>query len=144
MLKLNPYITFNGNTEAAFLFYKSVFGGDFTEFQRFQDVNQPGMEALSDADKSKIMHAALPIGSGNVLMGTDVLESMGHAPVSGNNIALSLNPESEAEAHRLFEALSVGGQVVMPLADMFWGALFGMVTDAFGIQWMVNCQKKVA
>ena len=139
MVTINPYLNFNGNSEAAFNFYKSVFGGEFTALQRFRDVpGLPGADTMSATDKEKIMHVALPIGKGNTLMATDVLESMGHARVSGNNFSISLNVESEQEAQHLFKALSVGGKIEMPLQKMFWGALFGMFTDQFGIQWMVN------
>jgi PhnB protein len=139
MFKLNPYLNFNGNTEEAFLFYKSVFGGEFEAFSRFSDApDTPGMQALPEVDKSKVMHVSLYIGNGMRLMGTDVLPSMGHKPVVGNNISLSLAPDSEAETRRLYEALSAGGDVEVPLETMFWGALFGMVTDRFGIKWMVN------
>lgn len=142
MAKLNPYLNFNGNTEEAFLFYKSVFGGDFTNLQRFKDVpGLPGLENLSAQDKEKLMHVALPIGKDSILMGTDVLEAMGHSKVSGNNFSLSLTVESEEEGRRLFEGLSQGGTVMMPLSPTFWAALFGMVTDKFGMKWMVNYEK---
>jgi len=143
MFKLNPYLNFNGNAEAAFLFYKSVFGGEFEGLHRFSDApDTPGMAALPESDKSKIMHVVLPIGNGMLLMGTDVLSSMGRPPVSGDNISLSLAPDSEAETRRLYEALSAGGTIEVPLEAMFWGALFGMVTDKFGIKWMVNFEKE--
>lgn len=139
MKAINPYLNFNGNTEDAFLFYKSIFGGEFTSFQRFKTVpGLPGLEKMSEADQNKLMHVSLPIGKNNELMGTDILESLGHEKVSGNNISLSLHPDTADEAHRIFEALSAGGKVVMPLEKTFWASLFGMVTDKFGIQWMVN------
>ncbi|HEY0678291.1 MAG TPA: VOC family protein [Chitinophagaceae bacterium] len=136
MLTINPYLNFMGNTEAAFNFYRSVFGGEFLVFQRFRDV--PGGEKMSPADQEKIMHVGLKIGNHNVLMGTDALESMGQSLTSGNNFYLSLSPESEAEADVIFGKLAEGGNVTMPLDRAFWGAYFGMVTDKFGIQWMVN------
>jgi PhnB protein len=136
MKAVNPYVNFNGNTEEAFKFYKSVFGGEFTMLQRFKDT--PYGDQMSASDKEKIMHISLPIGPGTHLMGTDVLESMGQKPVSGDNFSLAISPESEEEAKKLFSSLSVGGQVTMALEKMFWGALFGMLTDKFGIQWMVN------
>jgi PhnB protein len=142
MFKLNSYLNFNGNTEEAFLFYKSVFGGEFEAFSRFSDApDTPGMAALPAADKSKVMHVSLPIGNGMRLMGTDVLPAMGHKPAEGNNVSLSLAPETEDEARRLYAALSDGGDIEVPLEDMFWGALFGMVTDKFGIKWMVNFER---
>ncbi|MBS1597009.1 MAG: VOC family protein [Bacteroidetes bacterium] len=136
MITVNPYLNFNGNTEDAFKFYKSVFGGEFLGLQRFKDT--PHGDQMSAADKEKIMHIALPLGNGNVLMATDILESMGQKLNVGNNFSLTINPQSEAEAEKYFNSLSVGGTVVMPLEKAFWGAYFGMVTDRFGIQWMVN------
>lgn len=141
MITINPYLNFKGNTEEAFNFYKSVFGGEFLGLMRFGDT--PGCENMPEADKSKIMHIALPLGKNNILMGTDVLEGAGADCAGadfkvGNNISLSLSSESEEEADKLFAALAEGGQVVMPLEKAFWGDYFGMVTDKFGIQWMVN------
>ncbi len=139
MATINPYLNFNGNTEEAFNFYKSVFGGEFTALQRFKDVSElcEGNK-VSENDAEKIMHVSLPIGKGNVLMATDTLESMGQSLTAGNNFTISVNAESEEEANVLFKELSADGKVTMPLADAFWGALFGMLTDKFGIQWMVN------
>jgi PhnB protein len=137
MATLNPYLNFMGNTEDAFNFYKSVFGGEFMGgINRMRDT--PDGDKLPASDKEKVMHVALPIGKGNVLMGTDMLESMGHKMNQGNNISLSLSTESEEETEKLFNALSAGGKIGMPLEKMFWGAYFGMCTDKFGIQWMVN------
>ena len=140
MATLNPYLNFNGNTEEAFNFYKSVFGGEFITLQRFRDT--PEANKIPANEQDKIMHVALPIGPGNILMATDALESMGQKLVAGNNITLSINADSEAEADKLFNALAVGGQVSMPLEKAFWGAYFGMLTDQFGIQWMVNYDYK--
>lgn len=137
MATLNPYLNFAGNTEEAFNFYKSVFGGDFLgEINRFKDM--PDADKLPKENQNKVMHIALPIGKGNVLMATDALESMGHKLIPGNNFYLSLEAENKPEAEKLFNALSKGGTVTMPLADAFWGAYFGMLTDKFGINWMVN------
>lgn len=136
MVKINPYLNFMGTAEAAFNFYKSVFGGSFLIFQRFRDV--PGGEKMAETDQEKIMHLSLPIGDGNILMGTDALESMGQTLTTGNNFFISISPDSEAEADELFNKLSAGGQVTMPLDKAFWGAYFGMLTDKFGIQWMIN------
>ncbi|HYG20499.1 MAG TPA: VOC family protein [Ohtaekwangia sp.] len=135
MVTLNPYLNFNGNTEEAFNFYKSVFGGEFIVLQRFRETPEAGRIPAADLDK--IMHVALPIGKGNILMATDTVASMGQKPVSGDNISLSLSVESEDEARKLFTALSADGKITMPLEQMFCG-YFGMVTDKFGIQWMVN------
>ncbi len=129
------YLNFMGNTEEAFTFYKSVFGTEFKTFQRFKDTAAGAN--MTPADAEKIMHVALPVG-GTTLMGTDMLESMGHEFKPGNNYSISLDAESEAEADKLFGALSSGGTVTMPLEKTFWGAYFGMITDRFGIQWMVN------
>ena len=138
MPTVNTYLNFNGNTEEAFNFYRSVFGGEFLFLQHMKDT--PEMDKLSETDKEKIMHVTLPIG-GNVLMGTDVLESM--PPVTfGTNSSICLSPESEEEAKKLFDGLSTGGKVGMPLEKMFWGALFGFFTDKFGVQWMVNYELK--
>ena len=136
MKTVNPYLNFNGNTEEAFNFYKSVFGGEFTSLQRFKDT--PEGAKLSPDDQQKIMHVALPIGKGNVLMATDAIESMGHKLTAGNNFHISISPDSEDETTKLFNGLSAGGKVTTPLQKMFWGATFGMFIDKFGIQWMVN------
>ncbi len=136
MVTINPYLNFLGNTEEAFNFYKSVFGGEFATLQRFKDV--PGTENIPEADKNKIMHVSLPLGNNCVLMATDALESAGHKIEIGNNINLSINVESEAEADRVFNGLSAGGKVEMPMEKTFWGAYFGMFEDKFGIKWMIN------
>jgi PhnB protein len=136
MATINPYLNFLGNTEEAFLFYQSVVGGEFAVLQRFKDV--PDGPPMAESDQNKIMHVALPIGANNMLMGTDALESLGHKLVEGDNFSISLQAESKAEAEKLFNGLSKGGEVTMPLEDTFWGAYFGMFKDKFGIQWMVN------
>ncbi|MCC8426146.1 VOC family protein [Mucilaginibacter sp. UR6-11] len=135
MAKINPYLNFLGKTEEAFNFYKSVFGGEFLTLQRFKDT--PHGDKMSAEDKEKIMHVALPIG-GNILMGTDALETMGQSLKFGDNISIAIDPESIDEANKLFNALAAGGKVIMPMEKMFWGAWFGMLVDAFGVQWMVN------
>lgn len=135
MATINPYLNFKGNTEEAFNFYKSVFGGEFQALQRFKDT--PEGANLSAADQEKIMHIALPIGN-NMLMATDALESMGQKLTFGDNLSISISTDSEAEADRLFSGLAAGGQVSMPLEKMFWGDYFGMLTDRFGVQWMVS------
>jgi PhnB protein len=137
MATLNPYLNFPGNTEEAFGFYKSVFGGEFAGgIFRFTDT--PGSDKMSKEDINKIMHVALPVGKGNMLMATDALQSQGFNVVFGNNVHLSLEAESKEEADKLFKGLSAGGKVVMPIADAFWGAYFGALTDKFGVHWMVN------
>jgi PhnB protein len=136
MKQVNIYLNFNGTTEEAFNFYKSVFGGEFAYLQRFKDT--PEAEKLSASDGEKIMHVSLPLGNGLILMGTDALESMGQKLTVGNNFYISVEVESKDEADRLFEKLSVGGKIEMPMQDAFWGAYFGMFTDKFGIQWMID------
>ncbi|WP_447637374.1 VOC family protein [Flavobacterium microcysteis] len=134
MATINTYLNFNGNTEDAFNFYKAAFGGEFAVIMRFGDT--PGCEEMPATDKNKIMHIALPIG-GNMLMGTDVPETMEQVK-NGTSISISVNTDSEQQTRDLFAKLSEGGNIQMPLDNMFWGALYGMFTDKFGIQWMLN------
>lgn len=137
MATLNPYLNFNGNTEEAFNFYKSVFGGEFVGgISRFKDT--PEGAKMSAADGNKVMHIALPIGKSNMIMATDAMESMGQKLTAGNNFYLSLETESKDEADKLYDKLSAGGKIEMPLQDAFWGAYFGMFADKFGVQWMIN------
>ena len=136
MKAINPYLNFPGNTEEAFNFYKSVLGGEFVGLTRFKDT--PDTSKLSDKEKEKLMHISLPVGNENILMATDALESMGHKVTPGTNFHLSIEAESKEEAEKIFKGLSVGGKVTMPLSDTFWGSYFGMLTDKFGIQWMVS------
>ena len=145
MARVNTYLNFPNNTEEAFNFYKSVFGGEFGggRIARFSDVPpMEGMPPLPEADKNLVMHIELPIVGGHVLMGTDAPESMGFKVNVGNNIHISLEPDTRVEAKKLFDSLSAGGKVTMDLQDMFWGAYFGSCTDKFGVQWMVNCNEK--
>lgn len=135
MKTINPYLNFNGNTEEAFDFYKSVFGGEFIVVQRFKEVQ--GTENLSAEDGEKIMHISLPIGN-NILMATDALQSMGHSLTPGNNFSVSVNVDSEQEADELYKGLAQGGIETVPLEKHFWGDYFGMLTDKFGIQWMIS------
>lgn len=136
MYSVNPYLNFQGNTEEAFLFYKSVFGGEFTSVMRFKDTAEA--EKMNEADKEKIMHISLPIGKHTILMGTDALESFGQKLNMGNNQYLSVSTASREEADRLFSELSAGGIVEMPMADMFWGDYFGSFFDKFGLGWMIS------
>jgi PhnB protein len=135
MPALNPYLNFNGNTEEAFNFYKSVFGGEFATIMRFKD-NPPDYK-MPENESNKIMHIALPIGKGNVLMGSDVPDAYPKA-IPGSNFSISMSADSEDEAKKLFDGLSPGGRVLMPLDKSFWGALFGMVTDKYGVSWMIS------
>ena len=136
MANFNPYLNFNGNTEEAFNFYKSVFGGEFAMLMRFRDV--PGNENLPAEVQNKIMHIALPVGNGNMLMATDSLESMGQKLIVGNNHYFMLGAGSKEEADDLFAKLSVNGKIEIPLQDTFWGAYYSAFTDQFGIQWMID------
>ena len=136
MKTVNPYLNFNGNTEEAFNFYKAAFGGEFATLMRFKD--SPEAANTAPEDQNKLMHIALPIGNGNLLMGTDSLASKGHKLQPGNNFHLSISAESDAETEKLFNALSAGGKVMVPLSKQFWGSYFGMFTDKFGVQWMIS------
>jgi len=136
MIKINTYLNFPGNTEEAFNFYKKIFGGDFAGgIFRFKDT--PDKDKLSKDDQEKVMHIGLPVGN-NMLMATDALESMGFKLTFGNNFHLSIEAEDKEEADRIFSSLSEGGNVQIPIKDEFWGAYFGMLTDKFGVQWMVS------
>lgn len=135
MKAINTYLNFPGTSEEAFSFYKTVFGGEYY-IMRFKET--PEAEKLSPELAEKAMHISLPIGKDNTLMATDALEEMGHKTTPGNNYFICLDAESEAEAQRLFDGLSAGGKVEVPLGKMFWGALYGQITDKFGIQWMIN------
>lgn len=136
MAQINPYLTFNGNCEEAFNFYKSVFGGEFPYIGRFKDM--PSETPLPENVGNLIMHVTLPISSETILMGSDSNEAFGQVAQAGTNVAISINTDSEDEATKLFNGLSAGGKVTMPLEKTFWGAFFGMFTDKFGIHWMVN------
>jgi PhnB protein len=136
MLNVNPYLHFMGKSEEAMNFYKSVFGGEFSIFQRYKDM--AGGEKMSDEDQEKMIHISLPIGKGNVLMASDNLESMGHEITTGDNFHICIHTENEKETDKLFKALSANGKIEMPLNKTFWGAYFGMCRDKFGVQWMLR------
>lgn len=144
MARTSTYLNFLGNTEQAFLFYKSVFGTDFPgPIMRMREVpTMPGQPPLSEAEGNMVMHVMLPILGGHVLMGTDVPERMREGFVFGTNMSINLEPDTRAEADRLFAGLSEGGKVHMPLQEMFWGGYFGSFTDKFGVSWMMNCETK--
>jgi PhnB protein len=145
MARVCTYLNFPRNTEEAFIFYKSVFGGEFTRggIARFKD-NPPNDKAppLAEADKNLVMHIELPILGGHMLMGTDAPESMGFTVNFGNNIHINLEPDTREETKELFEALSKGGKITMDLQDMFWGSYYGSCIDKYGIQWMFNFTEK--
>lgn len=140
MTTINPYLTFNGTCEEAFNFYKSVFGGEFPYTGKFKDMPENPEFPITESEKEKIMHISLPISNETVLMGSDSSESFGQATVVGNNITISVNTDSVEEVTRIYNELSAGGIIRMPLNKTFWGAYFGQFTDKFGIQWMVNCE----
>lgn len=138
MASVNAYLTFNGNCREAFDFYKSVFGGEYPYIGTFGEMPLMEGKETPEEDKDKILHVSLPISKETVLMGSDTGGEWASHFKQGNNIAISINTESKEEADKLFNGLSAGGTITMPLEDTFWGAYFGMFTDKFGINWMVN------
>jgi len=144
MARVTTYLNFAGTTEEAFLFYKSVFKTEFvSEIMRFGDgPPNPGQPPLPADQAKMVMHVALPILAGHVLMGTDAPDSMGFKLNQGNNVYINLEPDTRAETDRLFAALGAGGKVGSALQEMFWGAYWGSLTDRFGVQWMFNCTAK--
>jgi len=137
----HPYLNFAGNTEEAFGFYRSVFGGEYSGIVRFKDMPMEGV-TIAKSEENRIMHISLPIGKDLFLMASDTLESLGQKLVQGNNFYICLSPDSRGEADRLFTALSAGGEVEMPIADAPWGDYFGSFKDKYGVQWMVNYSSK--
>jgi PhnB protein len=140
MALINPHINFNGNAEEAFTFYKSVFGGEFAKIMRFKDMASPEFP-VAENEADKIMHIALQIGK-NVLMANDVPEILGKVNENENRSKISISAESKEEADRIFNGLSAGGQVEMPIMDSPWGSYFGMFRDKYGIEWMVDFDPK--
>lgn len=141
MEKLNPYLTFPGNCEEAFNFYRSVFGGEFLYVGRFSDIPSNEGVMLPEYKLNKIMHISLPIGKGAVLMGSDSGEDWSPEVKIGNNISLSVTAESKEDADRFFQNLSNEGKIIMQIGDVFWGSYYGMCTDRFGVNWMVSYDK---
>ena len=137
MAQINPYIHFNGNAEEAFTFYNTVFGGTFTRIMRYGDLSNDQFP-IPEQDKNRLMHIALPIRKSNMLLGSDVLSVMGQVTENDNRNTISVSAESREEADRLFTGLSEGGAIEMPISDGPMGAYFGMLTDRFGVQWMVT------
>lgn len=137
MTTINTYLTFNGNCEEAFNFYKSVFGGEFSYFGKFGEMPPSEEMPVPDNEKHLVMHVSLPISKETALMGSDTTADAG-AVKFGNNFSVSIDSASKEEADRFFSELSKGGTVIMPMQNTFWGAYFGMFTDKFGINWMVN------
>ena len=140
MVQINPHINFNGNAEEAFTFYKSVFGGEFAKIMRFKDLSSAEFP-VAENEANKIMYIALPIGK-NILMANDVPEIMGRVNESENRSKISISAESKEEADKLFNGLSDGGEIEMPIADSPWGSYFGMFRDKYGIEWMVDFDPK--
>lgn len=146
MARTSTYLNFSRNTEEAFNYYKSIFGGEFGGggVARFSDIpSQEGAPRMPDADKNLIMHIELEIVGGHILMATDAPESMGFRVNFGNNVYINLEPDTRAETKKLFDGLSEGGVITMALQDMFWGAYYGSCTDKFGVNWMFNCVSKI-
>jgi PhnB protein len=141
MALVNPYIHFNGNAEEAFTFYKSIFGGEFAKTMRYKEISSAEYP-IPENDANKLMHITLPIGKSNLLMGSDVMEMMGRVTENDNRNTISITAESREEADTLFNGLSAGGNIEMPMADGPFGAYFGMFADKYGIQWMVNFDTK--
>ena len=137
MTTINPWINFNGNAEEALTFYKSIFGGEFAKIVRFKNVASPELP-VSDIDAEKIMLIALPIGKNNVLLANDVPSFMGKVNENENRSKISVSTESKKEADAIFNGLSAGGQVEVPIGDSAWGTYFGMFRDKYGIEWMVE------
>ena len=137
MKSINPYLIFDGNCEAAFNFYKEVFGSKEMFISKFSEIPGDEGKKVSEADKDKVMHVSIPMGN-TILMGSDAGEGYSGKINSGNNFSISIDTDSKVEADRFFKGLSEGGVVLMNMNDTFWGAYFGMVTDKFGINWMVS------
>ena len=139
MTTINPYLTFKDNCEEAFEFYRSIFGGEFATIMRMGDMDMG--QPVPDAAKNLVMHVALPISDGNVLMGSDAPEGFGPPLSVGNNLSVAIGLSDRAEADRLYNGLSAGGNPTVPMSDAPWGDYFGMFNDKFGVQWMINCNK---
>lgn len=138
MTTINIYLTFDGNCEEAFNFYKSVFGGEFASISKFKEMPPDPKYPVAEADMEKIMHVSFPISKETVLMGSDTGGEWGSKFKAGNNFSISVGTDNKSEADRLYKGLSEGGETVMPMADTFWESYFGMLKDKFGISWMVS------
>lgn len=137
-MKIHPYLHFDNKTEEAFRFYEKALGGTLTEIHRFGSMPQQSGLELTSEQKALVMHVGLELPDGQMIMASDMIAGMGPTRVEGNNISLSVHPDSRDEADRVFNALAEGGTVTMPMADQFWGDYFGGLTDRFGINWMVS------
>jgi PhnB protein len=142
MAKTSTYLNFMGNTEEAFLFYAAAFQTEIVApIMRYGDHPVCPDLRLQGDEARLVMHIELPIVGGHVLMGTDLTESGGRTLTIGNNVSINLQPDTRAETERLFRELGHGGQVTMPLQDMFWGDYFGALVDRYGVRWMFNCEE---
>lgn len=141
MASINPHIHFNGNTEEAFEFYKSVFGGSFSRLVRFKELKTEGF-SFPEEELNKIMHIALPIGVGSAIMGSDVPSMLGVVNENENRSKVTISAESKEEADKLFNGLSAGGTVEFPIGDSPWGSYFGAFRDKYGVEWMVDFSSK--
>jgi PhnB protein len=138
MARVSSYLNFQGQAEEAFAFYAKVFGTQVTMLSRYSDMPAAGPQEIPAGERDLIMHAELPILAGHVLMATDMLSSMGQATRIGNNTTLCLEADSREDADRLYGGLSEGGSEASPMADMPWGAYWGVTLDRYGIRWMIN------
>lgn len=136
MIKVHPYLNFDGKAEEAFNFYKSILGGEFSMLQKMSDL--PNAADIPESERNRVMHVALPINDYTILMASDCVPSLGHVLIEGNNMYVSLGVDSREEADRIFNGLSAGGRVEMPMEDMFWGDYFGSFKDQYGVQWMIS------
>ena len=139
-MKVQPYLNFDGDAEEAFNFYRKVFGGEFSTVMKMSDA--PDAEKFPENERDRMMHISLPVSDDIVLMASDILPSMGHKLNKGNNLYISLHPDSREEADRIFKELSEDGNIEMPIADQFWGDYFGSFEDRFGVRWMINYSKQ--
>jgi PhnB protein len=136
-VKIHAYLNFDGKAEEAFRLYATILGGELTEIHRFGSMPLGGGAELTPQQRNLVMHVGLELPHGQMLMASDMIEGMGHR-VEGNNVSISVHPDSKPEADRIFNALTQGGTVTVPIAVQFWGDYFGSLTDRFGINWMVN------
>ena len=137
LMKINPYLFFDGDAEEAFRFYERIFDGELQGLQHFEDVPE-GADELTDEQKDLVLHVGLELSEDQTIMGSDVLEGMGDGHIEGNNVAISVAARSRENADEIFEAFAEGGMITMPMEEQFWGDYFGSVTDRFGINWMVS------
>ena len=138
MIKITPYLTFFGECEEAFEFYKTVFGGEYLYISRYKDMPTNDKFIVEKSKENMIMHLALPIGKETTLMGSDCIYPKKFNIVKGNNFSLSIELDSKKEADKIFKSLAKDGEIRMQMSEIFWGAYFGMLLDKFGIQWMIN------